>query len=440
MLKINSADRQILHLALPSILSNITGPLMGMVDLAIVGHMDDVAYIGAVGVGAMIFNVIYWIFGFLRMGTSGLTSQALGHRSLREVTALLLRSQLLGILIGLLFILLQVPLIDLGLLLMHPEPQVMAFCRTYCLIGIWGAPAMLALYGLTGWFVGMQNTRIPMVVSITQNIVNVALSLLFVIGLDMKIEGVALGTVLAQWTGMLLACALGWHYYGRLGFYADFRGLLRWDALRQFFLVNRDIFLRTLFLVAVNLFFTAAGARQGTLIVAVNTMLLTFFTLFSYFMDGFAYAGEALCGRHFGAGNARAFNDIVRRLFRWGGAMAILFSALYVIGGQALLSLLTASPEVLSTAADYYWWAVCIPLAGFAAFVYDALFVGITHTRGMLCSTALSALLFFILYFALCAVLHNHALWLAFIAYLALRGIVLHLIYMKWKVSMFPSR
>lgn len=410
---------------------------MGMVDLAIVGHMGDVAYIGAVGVGAMIFNVIYWVFGFLRMGTSGLTSQALGQRSLKEVMALLLKSQFVGLSIGLLFILLQVPLIHLGLLLMHPEPQVMAFCRTYCLIGIWGAPAMLGLYGLTGWFVGMQNTRIPMVVSITQNLANVALSLLFVVGLGMKIEGVALGTVLAQWTGMLLASALWWRFYGRLHRYADFRGLLRWDALRQFFLVNRDIFLRTLFLVAVNLFFTAAGARQGTLIVAVNTMLLTFFTLFSYFMDGFAYAGEALCGRYYGAANGVAFRQVAGGLFRWGGAMAVLFSGLYIIGGEGLLSLLTGSAEVLSAADDYYWWAVCIPVAGFAAFVYDGIFVGITHTRGMLFSTALSALLFFALYFALRSTLHNHALWLAFIAYLALRGIVLHFFYRRWNSKIF---
>ena len=414
---------------MPSIISNITVPLLGLADVAIVGHIGDAAYIGAIAVGSMLFNVAYWLFGFLRMGTSGMTSQALGRRDLAESMRLLMRALSIGLGIGLLFVLLQWPLIEGGLRLMHPQTDVLELARTYCRICIWGAPAVLALYGFTGWLVGMQNTRLPMAVAIGQNVINILASLFFVFVLGMDVQGVALGTVLAQWCGLLLMAAGALKGYRRLLHYPWRNGLLQAESLKRFFTLNRDIFLRTLCLVAVNLFFTAAGAREGTLVLAVNTLLMTLFTIYSYFMDGFAYAAEALAGKYYGAGNREALRTTVRGVFRWGGVMVVLFSFLYMVGGNRFLSLLTSDAQVVAAADRYFWWAVLIPVAGMAAFLFDGIFVGLTRSRAMLASTFLASLLFFVLYAVLHPVLGNHALWLAFVAYLALRGLVLSVAY-----------
>ena len=425
----NLRDRQILRLALPSIVSNVTVPLLGLVDLAIVGHLGSAAYIGAIAVGSMIFNVIYWIFGFLRMGTSGMTSQALGQRDLRGAVQILIRSLVVGGLIAFAFIVCQVPLRWLALTVMHPSTEIAALTSTYFNICIWGAPAMLCLYGLTGWFIGMQNTRIPMLVSIVQNVVNIAASLTLVYGLGMQIEGVALGTLIAQWSGWGFALVLWTKHYVRLSAYVKGLSLRRIlserGGMRRFFAVNRDIFLRTLFLVAVNLFFTAVGARQGDLVLSVNTLLMTMFTLFSYVMDGFAFAGEALSGRYYGARNWEAFADVCRRLMRWGGAVTAVFTVVYALGGNAFLSLLTNEQVVIAAADRYFGWAVLIPVSGALAFILDGIFIGLTFTRLMLSSSLIASVVFFALFFSLFAVLGNHALWLAFIASLLMRGVVL---------------
>ena len=428
---IERVNKRILQLAVPSIISNITVPLLGLVDVAIVGHIGDAAYIGAIAVGSMLFNVVYWLFGFLRMGTSGMTSQALGRRDLAEVMRLLVRSLGIGVGIGMLFFVLQKWLIGGGLWAMSPEADVVELARRYCYVCIWGAPAVLGLYGFTGWFIGMQNTRIPMMVSLTQNVVNIIASLLLVFVGKMTVEGVALGTVIAQWWGFLMACLLFRLHYRRLGKY-DFRQhLFAAEPLKRFFSLNRDIFLRTVCLVAVNLFFTAAGSRESTLVLAVNTLLMTLFTIFSYFMDGFAYAAEALSGKYYGAKNMTAFREVVRRTMGFGLVVAAGFTLLYMIGGENFLALLTDDERVITAAGDYFWWAVLIPLAGMAAFVFDGIFVGITQSKSMLCSTAVASASFFGMYFALHPLLSNHALWLAFILYLVLRGIVLFVIYRR---------
>ena len=424
-------NKRILQLAVPSIISNITVPLLGLVDVAIVGHIGDAAYIGAIAVGSMLFNVIYWLFGFLRMGTSGMTSQALGRRDLPEVMRLLIRSLSIGVGIGLLFFILQRWLIGCGLWAMSPEADVVELARRYCYVCIWGAPAVLGLYGFTGWFIGMQNTRIPMVVSLTQNVVNIIASLVLVFGCRMTVEGVALGTVIAQWWGFLMAFVLYRINYQRLSKYDYRKDLFAAEPLKRFFSLNRDIFLRTLCLVAVNLFFTAAGSRESTLVLAVNTLLMTLFTIFSYFMDGFAYAAEALSGKYYGAGNKVAFREVVRRTMGFGVVVAILFTLLYIIGGENFLALLTSDARVVAASGEYLGWAVLIPLAGMSAFVFDGIFIGITQSKSMLCSTAIASASFFGMYFGLHPLLGNHALWLAFILYLVLRGIVLFVIYRK---------
>lgn len=418
-------DRQILQIALPSIVSNITVPLLGLIDVAIVGHLGSPAYIGAIAVGGMLFNIIYWIFGFLRMGTSGMTSQAFGKRDLTEIVCLLMRSVDIGLAVAFCLIALQIPIRQGAFLLIHPTDEVRILTTLYFHICIWGAPAMLGLYGLTGWFIGMQNSRIPMYIAITQNIVNIIASLSLVYLCGMKVEGVALGTLIAQYAGLFMGLALWWKHYGKLKrFLKGGKNIWQKEAMYRFFQVNRDIFLRTLCLVAVTLFFTSAGASQGEIILAVNTLLMQLFTLFSYVMDGFAYAGEALSGRYIGARNREAFTDTVRHLFGWGVVMAVLFTLVYALGGNAFLGLLTDDKEVIAAADTYFYWALAVPAVGIAAFIWDGIFIGATATRGMLLSMATAAISFFVLYYGLHPVLANHALWLAFLTYLLMRGVM----------------
>lgn len=427
-------DRQILRIALPAIVTNITVPLLGLVDAAIVGHMGDAAYIGAVAVGSMIFNLVYWVFGFLRMGTSGLTAQALGRQDRAEVRALLVRSLQVAGGVALLILLLQWPLCELMLWLIGPTADVRPLATTYFYIVVWGAPASLGLFSLTGWFIGMQNTRIPMVVSILQNVVNILASLLLVYALNMKVEGVALGTVIAQYAGLLVAVAFlsrQWKEESRQWKEKSGKWKEKSGKLKDFFRVNRDIFLRTLCLVAVNLYFTSAGARQGATILAVNTLLIQLYLLFSYIMDGFAYAGEALGGRYWGAQDLTAFRSVVRRLFGWGALMTCLFTLVYIAGGTPFLRLLTDEPGVVEASRSYVWWAWLIPLCGVAAFLWDGLFIGITETRGMLLSSAIAAGVFFVVATTLTTPWGNHALWLAMVLYLAVRGVVQTVIYLE---------
>ncbi len=443
-MKMNERDRQILHIALPAIVTNITVPLLGLVDTAIVGHMGDAVYMAAVAVGSMIFNLIYWIFGFLRMGTSGLTAQARGRRDLKAIRQLLQQSLRIALGTAVLLLLLQWPLRWLMMELIHPTADVLPLATTYFYIVIWGAPAMLALYALSGWYIGMQNTRLPMVISIVQNVVNIVASLLLVYGLGMKIEGVALGTVVAQYAGFFMAVGLLWHYYRRLwqrqvSVAEPPTAEKPWPAvsplaeagkaeaavsMKAFLAINRDIFLRTLCLVAVNLFFTSFGARQGATILAVNTLLMQLYLLFSYIMDGFAYAGEALGGRFWGARHATAFREVTQRLFGWGALMTIVFTTIYVVGGMPFLELLTDEPNIVAAAHDYVWWAYLIPASGVAAFIWDGIFIGTTQTRGMLLSATIATAGFFLCALTLTESMGNHGLWLAMTIFLALRGIV----------------
>lgn len=425
----NPCDRRILSIALPSIVSNITVPLLGLVDVSIVGHLGASAYIGAIAIGTMVFNVVYWLFGFLRMGTSGMTSQALGRRDLTLVVSLLVRSVALGMAASFLLLVLQRQVFHVALVLIAPGADVTAMVERYFSICIWGVPAMLGLYGLSGWFIGMQNTRFPMMVSIVQNVVNIAASMLLVFGCGWKIEGVATGTLVAQYCGFFMGLWLLMKYYRRLGAYVCWEGMFCLRELLRFFSVNRDLFLRTLFLVVVNFAFLRMGVSYGADILAANTLLMQFFTLFSYIIDGFAYAGEALCGKYKGADNVAAFRQTVRRLFLWGGLLAVVYTLAYVSGGRWFLSLLTDNPVVVAVAGEYLPWAIAVPVAGMAAFVWDGVFVGTTSTRGMLVASAGAAALFFLCDTVFSPGMGNHALWLSMIVYLAARGVIQTFIY-----------
>ena len=419
----NTHDQQILHIALPAIISNITVPLLGMVDMAIVGHIGDATYLGAIAVGSMLFNVVYWLFGFLRMGTGGLTSQAYGSEDRVEQKRILFRSLAIAALVGVLFILLQMPIRNLAFHLLGATQEVRLLASRYYAICVWGAPAVLGLYSMTGWFLGMQNSRFPMFVSILQNVINILCSLLFVFALRMKIEGVAWGTLIAQYVGFSMALLLFMsRYKAHRTEQVSLKELFHWEAMKRFFVVNRDIFLRTLCLVAVTLYFTSVGARQGDLVLAVNALLMQLFTFYSYFMDGFAYAGEAVCGRYLGARQRSDFYTTIRRLFLWGGGLMLLFTLLYAGAGTSFVNLLTDDAQVLAEATIYLPWVAFIPLTGMAAFLLDGVYIGATATRPMLLSMLVATVLFFSIYLLFSPIISNHALWLAFLIYLSARG------------------
>ena len=417
-------NRRILHLAIPSIVSNITVPLLGLVDVTIVGHLGATAYIGAIAVGGLLFNILYWNFGFLRMGTSGLTSQAYGRKDKDAEIRVLVQAVSVGLFSALVMLILQYPIERLAFRLLDTSAEVEQYAVTYFRICIWGAPAVLAQYGFTGWFIGMQNSRYPMYIAIVMNVINIVCSSCFVFLFGMKVEGVALGTVVAQYSGVMMAWGLWFYNYKELRGRITFRGSLQLIAMRRFFAVNRDIFLRTLCLIGVTTFFTSTGARQGDVILAVNTLLMQLFTLFSYIMDGFAYAGEALSGRYVGACNLVQLKRAVKALFGWGIGLSLVFTLLYGIGGENFLGLLTNDTVVIETAGRYFYWVLAIPLAGFAAFLWDGILIGATATRFMLWAMLVASGSFFVIYYCFSGATNNHTLWLAFLVYLALRGIM----------------
>lgn len=420
-------NRQIMAIALPAIASNITTPLLGLIDTAIVGHLGSAAYMGAIAVGAAMFSMLYMIFGFLRMGSSGLTAQAYGRGSRPEYDSLFYLALGVGLALSMLMLVFQRPLGHVILNYIDPVSGSRQLAWQYFTTAIWGAPAVLGTFALNGWLLGMQNSRTVMWMALVTNLVNIAVSFTLVFGLGMKIRGVALGTVTAQWAGIIfgLSAAL-------LKYRPHFHHLLdtfNWARLRQFFRVNRDIFIRTLCLVAVTTWFTRSGAGQSVTILAANAMLMQLFLFFSYFMDGFAYAGEAIGGKYYGRHDMASLHLTVKTLMWWSAILSVFFGLLYLIGGNAILTLLTDDHTVIITALEFVPWIVVVPFVGVLAFVFDGIFIGLTHTRSMLVSLAVATAVFFALYLLLFPTLHNHGLWLAFVVYLAVRGLVLALIY-----------
>lgn len=421
-------NKQILHIALPSIISNITVPLLALVDTTIVGHLGSASYIAAIALGGMIFNMIYWLFNFLRMGTGGLTAQACGANQHQATSYILLRSLTIAGGIALTLLLLQRPIFQVTFHFVTATAEVRSLASIYFNILIWGAPAMLALYSFTGWFLGMQNARIPMCIAITQNVVNIAVSTLLVFGCHLKIEGVALGTLISQYTALLLAVIFCLTKFD-VKQHFELKAILDINTLKRFFQINRDIFLRTLCLIAVTTYFTSAGSTQGEVTLAANTLLMQFFIIFSYFMDGFAYAGEALGGRYFGAHDRLNFQRVTRCLFAWGGALSVLFFFIYFLSGTSLLHLLTDDSQVINRAQQYLPIIYFIPLISFAAFLFDGLYIGTTATRYMLISMFCASAAFFVL-INVCT-LSNTLLWLAFLVYLGGRGLMQAFLFKK---------
>lgn len=434
-------NKRILGLALPNIITNITVPLLGMVDMAIVGRLST-DHIGAIAIGTQIFNLIYWNFGFLRMGTSGFTAQAYGAKDFDESLRIFIRAIAIALIVAIVLILFQWPVSRLSLLIFRSSPHVLNLALAYFFVRIWAAPATLGLYAVKGWFIGMQNSRLPMWIAIFLNCVNILCSLIFVMVFHWDIRGVALGTVIAQYSGFAVGIFFLHREVKRIipntQYAHHTRQLildsLHWQEMKRFFRVNGDIFLRTVCLATVFTFITAASGRISPTILAVDALLMQFFTLFSYIMDGFAYAGESLVGRYIGARDSKSLRLSVRLLLVWGLILTLLFTILYAIGGEWFLAIFSDKPEIISASKPFLFWALIIPVCGFAAFLFDGIFVGATASRTMRNSMFIASTMFFIVYFGLkqFAIHHsylttqnwNNILWIAFMVYLALRGII----------------
>ncbi len=423
MRKIN---REILALAIPSIMTNITTPLLALMDVVIVGHLGSAVYIAAIAIGGTIFNMIYWLFGFLRMGSSGMTAQANGAADKTGCDTVLYRGGLIALIVSMLIVCLQYPIIRISTAIMDVTGETAYMAKEYFSILIWGAPAVLLTYVISGWLLGMKDAKTPMWISFIINISNIVVSLVLVIVFKMQIKGVACGTLTAQWIGMIVGVSFITVRYAPV--LPDIKRLFKTDELRRFFSVNIDIFLRTLCLIAVTVWFTRVGASQGTIILAVNTLLMQFFILFSYFMDGFAYAGESLAGYYIGARDKHNLRLCINALFRWGAATAIIFTVIYMLGGTWIMGLLSSEITVIESSKEYFYWVIAIPCVGFAAFTWDGIYIGATHTRSMLISMAIATAIYFIIYNICYETMGNHGLWIAFLAYLLSRGGILTLL------------
>lgn len=414
--------KKVFSLALPNIISNITIPLVGMVDLAIAGALGQPYLIGGIAIGTAIFNLLYWNFGFLRMGTSGLTAQAYGRREIGQTPQILVRALVVALSIAAAILALQIPVEAASLWYMEGSQGVESVAAEYFFIRIWAAPATLSLYAFKGWFIGMQNSKTPMWVAIFINIVNVVASIFCAFWLDMGVAGIALGTVIAQWSGLALSLWFVYHNYRKIFVRPLFEGVFIAARLREFFVLNRDIFIRTLCLTIVFTYFTQASSTMGDLALEANTLLLQLFTLFSYFMDGFAYAGEALAGRYYGAGNGHGLARVVRSIFVVGLLVSVVFTLIYAFLGVNILHIFNPSELVLDYAESYILYAAAVPIVGFAAFLMDGILVGMTRAAIMRNAMIVATALFFGIYLLFRTQLGVDALWIAFLIYLLARG------------------
>jgi multidrug resistance protein, MATE family len=423
--------REAWRLAWPLILSNLTVPLLGIADTAVVGHLPEPHYLGAVAIGALTFNVLYFAFGFLRMGTTGLTAQAFGRADADELRAGLVRSLLLGALIALLLVAAGPLIIRIAFRLFEPTARVGAEFASYVGIRLLGAPAGLANLVLLGWLLGLQNARGPMALLIVTNAVNVALDLLFVLGFGWAVPGVAAATVCAEYGGLALGVWLARRQLKGLAGPWRWRSILRGGAFRHLLAVNRDIMLRSLSLEAAFLGFMALSSRQGEVVLAANAVLLNFLTFAAFGLDGFAHAAEAMVGRQVGRGDAAGFRAATRANLALALALALVLALAFALGGRAAIDLMTGLAEVRATAMAYLPYLVALPPIAVFAFLFDGVFIGATRTAEMRNGMALALAVFLCSVALLMPPLGNHGLWLAMLLLMAARGIWLGACYLR---------
>lgn len=422
-------NRRILKLAIPSIFANITVPLVGMVDIAVAGRLGSAAAIGAIAIGTMLFDLLYWNFGFLRVGTGGLTAQSYGRRSFKDSIKYMtqgltvsLSSALIILAIQYLFILVAFEFIDCS-------PEVAELSKQYFFIRVWAAPATLSLFVFKGWFIGMQNTVSPMAIDVVVNLVNVVASIYLGLYTGMGFAGIALGTVIAQYSGLLLAVALFVIYYKKLFHYFDIKAALHLQDLKAFFKLNGNLFFRSLCFMLIYSGFTALAARYGDVQLAVSSIMMKLLMLFSYFVDGFAYAGEALAGKYIGAKDRTQLVRAVKLLFVWSAIIGVISTVAYAVGGEWMVRLMTTEPEVITGTRPYLFWLILMPIISCAAFMWDGIYIGATASVAIRNSMIWACVAFYVVYFIFRGYEQSiQVLWYAYFAHLIARTLYLSLV------------
>ena len=420
-------NKKVMRLAGPSILANITVPLVGMVDLAIAGRLGDAASIGGIAIATMLFDLLYWNMGFLRVGTGGYAAQAYGRRDFKDAIKVLVQATGTALASAAVIWAIQYIYLETAFLIVDTSEHVESLARTYFYIRIWAAPATLSLFVFKGWFIGMQNTISPMVIDVSVNLLNLLLSVVFAIGLNMGIAGIALGTLVSQYAGLSIALVLMWVYYRKLFHHIQIRNSLKIRDMKNFFVLNGNLFIRSTSLLLVYSGFTAIAARYGDTLLAVSTIMMKLMLLYSYFIDGFAYAGEALTGRFIGAKDPKSLNKAIRVLFIWTIIIAALSTIAYAFAGEPLFRLMTNNPEVISAASSYLPWLLIVPLLSCVAFILDGIFIGATASAAIRDTMLLSAASFFISYYVFESTAGMQALYIAYMAHLVVRTVVMSL-------------
>ena len=378
-------NKDILKLAIPSILANITVPIVGMVDIAVAGHLDtnSATMIGGIAIGSMLFDLLYWNFGFLRVGTGGLTAQAYGRGDRKECARIFARSTGIALVCALALIAIQWFFVKAAFLFVDCTPQVQELASQYFFIRIWAAPATLGLMAFKGWFIGMQDSVSPMSTDLVVNGMNILMSIL--LARYIGFSGIAFGTVIAQYSGLLTALLILVFRYRKvvIGLLdrTDLKGLFKGEQTRRFFVMNSDLFVRSLCFIAIYIGFTVISARYGDVLLAVSSIMMKLLMIFSYFTDGFAYAGEALAGKSIGAGDRSQFRAVVKWTFVWSMAIAVIFMGIYHFAGVPMLKMMTSDPSVVSAATGYLPWLLLMPLIGCAAFTWDGIYIGATASK-----------------------------------------------------------
>jgi len=431
-------NKQILRLAIPNIISNITIPLLGLVDVGLMGHLDSPdIYIGAVALGGVIFNILYWAFTFVRMGTSGITAQNYGGNDPARCMMTLSRALFVCFVGAFILILFQTPIEKICFLLLEGESHIEDLARSYFYIRIYAAPAVFALYAFSGWFIGMQNSWIPMIIAISVNILNIVFSYTFVYTFNLHVKGVAWGTLLSQYFGVLIALIF---LFLRYKIYLRDFSIRIFNELKEFkyfYKINIHIFLRTLCIIFVFTFFTSkSAASENNIILSVNMILLQFVYMVSYFLDGYAYAGEALVGKFIGRKEENKLLLCIRQLFIWGFFTSASITIIYLFKNRFIISVLTDSSIIIETATHYALWLILFPLVSFSSFLWDGIYIGATTTKQMFISMFIATFIFFLpSYYLLYPKIHNHGLWIAMLLFMFVRGLSQTIIWKKYLVK-----
>ncbi|MWD29424.1 MATE family efflux transporter [Aquicoccus sp. SCR17] len=420
--------RRVLRIALPIVLSNATVPILGLVDTGVVGQIGEAAPIGAVGLGVVVLGTLYWVFGFLRMGTTGLAGQARGAGREGEVTAILVRALIIAGAAGLALIALQWALFRAAFLLAPATAEVESLAQGYMAIRIWSAPAAIALFGINGWLIALERTRAVLAIQLWMNGLNIALDLWFVLGLGWGVEGVALATFLAEWSGVAVGLWFCRDTFANPA-WRDWPRIFDAARLRRMMAVNLDILVRSLALMAIMTSFLFVGARFGEVALAANHILMQFITTSAYILDGFAFAAEALVAQAVGAASLVRLRESIRLSAIWSGAGALLMSVFFALAGPAIIDLMAKVPEVQAAARIYLPWMVAVPVLSVASYLLDGIFIGATRSRDMRNMMILSALAYFAMVLALVPLLGNHGLWAALLVSFVARAATLGLRY-----------